>query len=184
MRASHLRRDAPAAAAAAAPSSPPPPPPPSPPRLPPRAAASPPPGPLARALARADRTHPLHPRTPSSQVLASTKCDCAEQLRLSQKMIASRSGVLIYTPQEGRGIGLAKKIAAYRLQARTAPHVAHIGASLAWLVSAVPYSHAPQRMDVYHSCAHQRVPTAGGAWCMSDTSPMRHVHHSCIHVHT
>ena len=75
---------------------------------PPRRRAPPPPP--ARPCPRADRT------LPSAQVLASTKCDCAEQLRLSQKMIGSRSGVLIYTPQEGRGIGLAKKIAAYRLQ--------------------------------------------------------------------
>ena len=58
----------------------------------------------------------VHDACATSELFASEKCDCAEQLRLAQQRIASSGGVLIYTPQEGRGIGLAQKIAAYALQ--------------------------------------------------------------------
>jgi len=58
----------------------------------------------------------VHDACMTSEVLGSLKCDCAMQLRRSQALIAQRGGVLIYTPQEGRGIGLAQKVAAYALQ--------------------------------------------------------------------
>ena len=38
--------------------------------------------------------------------------DCAQQLRHYQRHLAQNDGLLIYTPQEGRGIGLANKVAA------------------------------------------------------------------------
>ena len=58
----------------------------------------------------------VHDACLTSEILGSLKCDCAQQLRLSQHHLAKHGGVLIYTPQEGRGIGLAAKVAAYALQ--------------------------------------------------------------------
>ena len=60
----------------------------------------------------------VHDACLTSEILGSLKCDCAQQLRLSQRHLSQKGGMLIYTPQEGRGIGLASKVAAYALQER------------------------------------------------------------------
>jgi len=61
----------------------------------------------------------VHDACFTSEVLGSLKCDCAEQLALALERIqANPPGVVIYLQQEGRGIGLANKIAAYSLQER------------------------------------------------------------------
>ena len=59
----------------------------------------------------------VHSSCATGDILGSMRCDCGEQLHKSLQMIEKEGkGVVIYMQQEGRGIGLMNKIAAYKLQ--------------------------------------------------------------------
>jgi 3,4-dihydroxy 2-butanone 4-phosphate synthase/GTP cyclohydrolase II len=59
----------------------------------------------------------IHSECFTGDVLGSRRCDCGEQLAMAMQYINEAGfGVVIYLRQEGRGIGLLKKLQAYNLQ--------------------------------------------------------------------
>ncbi len=59
----------------------------------------------------------VHSSCATGDILGSKRCDCGEQLHKAMQMIEKEGkGVVIYMQQEGRGIGLMNKMAAYKLQ--------------------------------------------------------------------
>lgn len=61
----------------------------------------------------------IHSQCLTGDVFHSERCDCRAQLEMALRQTGrARSGIVIYLPQEGRGIGLMNKLKAYELQDR------------------------------------------------------------------
>ncbi|MDE0734266.1 MAG: GTP cyclohydrolase II, partial [Pirellulaceae bacterium] len=59
----------------------------------------------------------MHSSCFTGDLLGSLRCDCGDQLQMALQMIGQEAfGVIVYLPQEGRGIGLVEKLKAYALQ--------------------------------------------------------------------
>src|SRR5947207_238809 len=76
---------------------------------------------LALVKGKIDKNKPtlvrVHSECLTGDVFGSRRCDCGNQLHAALRQIAEEgNGVMIYMRQEGRGIGLAAKIHAYKLQ--------------------------------------------------------------------
>ncbi|MBV8848592.1 MAG: GTP cyclohydrolase II RibA [Methylobacteriaceae bacterium] len=77
--------------------------------------------PAAILIGKPDMTKPvavrLHSACLTGDVFGSRRCDCGDQLQLSLDRLEEHGGgIVLYLPQEGRGLGLANKMRTYQMQ--------------------------------------------------------------------
>src|SRR5205823_7337636 len=59
----------------------------------------------------------MHSACLTGDIFGSRRCDCGDQLRLALARLEDEGGgIILYLPQEGRGLGLANKMRTYQLQ--------------------------------------------------------------------
>lgn len=92
----------------------------------------------------------VHDACFTSEVLLSNRCDCRDQLDAAMAQLHDKGGLLIYLPNEGRGIGLTSKVLAYHaqdsLQLDTFAANVYIGKA----VDMRKYDHVPCILDHYN----------------------------------
>ena len=76
---------------------------------------------VAIIVGKPDFTNPvpvrLHSACLTGDVFGSRRCDCGDQLRLALTRLEDLGGgIILYLPQEGRGLGLANKMRTYQMQ--------------------------------------------------------------------
>ncbi len=70
---------------------------------------------IAKGSIRSNENVRIHSSCLTGDIFHSQRCDCGAQLEASMKYIDEHGGMIIYLPQEGRGIGLMNKLRAYEL---------------------------------------------------------------------
>lgn len=91
----------------------------------------------------------VHDACFTSDVLTSARCDCGEQLEESIRMLGERSGLLIYMPNEGRGIGLVNKAKAYDAQDSLGLNTYEANAHLGLPEDGRDYTRVPAILETY-----------------------------------
>jgi 3,4-dihydroxy 2-butanone 4-phosphate synthase/GTP cyclohydrolase II len=90
----------------------------------------------------------LHSACATGDIFGSQRCDCQAQMHAALHAIAAEGrGLLLYLPQEGRGIGLAGKLQAYGLQEQGYDTV-EANELLGYPVDARTYTHA---LEILHN---------------------------------
>ena len=124
----------------------------------------------------------VHSSCVTGDILGSKRCDCGEQLAgAMQKIEQAGKGVLLYMHQEGRGIGLRKKLEAYALQEQLDLDTVEANEHLGLPVDARDYGIGAQilrdlgiqKMRLMTNNPQKRVGLSGYGLSIVDNVPLR-----------